>query len=64
MESVFPFAYRFARGFAAGEMVCIVDHIFEDGDWAILEWRAASAAAASSTSPTAASPSSAAIGTS
>jgi hypothetical protein len=20
-------------------MVCIVEHIFEDGDWAILEWR-------------------------
>lgn len=29
----------FADGFAAAEMVCIVESIFEDGDWAILEWR-------------------------
>lgn len=29
----------FARDFAAAEMVCIAEHIFEDGDWAILEWR-------------------------
>ena len=29
----------FARDFAAAEMVCIVENIFEDGDWAILEWR-------------------------
>ena len=29
----------FAREFAAAEMVCIPEHIFEDGDWAILEWR-------------------------
>lgn len=29
----------FAREFAAAEMVCIVENIFEDGDWAILEWR-------------------------
>jgi limonene-1,2-epoxide hydrolase len=29
----------FAREFHAAEMVCIVEHIFEDGDWAILEWR-------------------------
>jgi len=29
----------FAREFAAAEMVCIVEHIFEDGDVAILEWR-------------------------
>lgn len=29
----------FAREFAAAEMVCIVEHIFEDGEWAILEWR-------------------------
>jgi hypothetical protein len=26
-------------GFAAAMMVCLVEHIFEDGDWAILEWR-------------------------
>jgi limonene-1,2-epoxide hydrolase len=29
----------FAAGFAAAEMVCIPEHILEDGDWAILEWR-------------------------
>lgn len=29
----------FAADFAAAEMVCIVENIFEDGDWAILEWR-------------------------
>lgn len=29
----------FASGFAAAKMVCIVENIFEDGDWAILEWR-------------------------
>lgn len=29
----------FAREFAAAKMVCIVENIFEDGDWAILEWR-------------------------
>ncbi|HEV2611435.1 MAG TPA: nuclear transport factor 2 family protein [Noviherbaspirillum sp.] len=29
----------FADGFAAAKMVCIVENIFEDGEWAILEWR-------------------------
>jgi len=29
----------FAREFAVAKMVCIVDNIFEDGEWAILEWR-------------------------
>ena len=29
----------FAAGFAAATMVCIVENIFEDGEWAILEWR-------------------------
>lgn len=29
----------FADGFAAAEMVCIAENLFEDGDWAILEWR-------------------------
>jgi hypothetical protein len=29
----------FQDGFAAAEMVCIVENIFEDGEWAILEWR-------------------------
>lgn len=29
----------FASDFAAAKMVCLVENIFEDGDWAILEWR-------------------------
>lgn len=29
----------FDREFGAAEMVCIKDNLFEDGDWAILEWR-------------------------
>jgi len=29
----------FRRDFASAEMVCIPENIFEDGDWAILEWR-------------------------
>jgi hypothetical protein len=29
----------FAREFAAADMVCEIENLFEDGDWAILEWR-------------------------
>ncbi len=29
----------FEREFARAKMVCIVENIFEDGEWAILEWR-------------------------
>jgi limonene-1,2-epoxide hydrolase len=29
----------FATGFKTAAMTCIVENIFEDGDWAILEWR-------------------------
>lgn len=29
----------FCEGFAKAEMVCIIEQIFEDGEWAILEWR-------------------------
>jgi limonene-1,2-epoxide hydrolase len=29
----------FEAEFSTAEMVCIVENIFEDGDWAILEWR-------------------------
>lgn len=29
----------FAHGFAAFRMQCLVENLFEDGDWAILEWR-------------------------
>ena len=29
----------FAEEFAKAEMMCIVENIFEDGEWAILEWK-------------------------
>ena len=29
----------FREEFAHAEMVCIIENIFEDGEWAILEWR-------------------------
>jgi len=29
----------FSKEFAATEMTCIVENLFEDGEWAILEWR-------------------------
>ncbi|WP_245961389.1 nuclear transport factor 2 family protein [Thalassotalea euphylliae] len=29
----------FREEFANAEMVCIVDNIFQDGEWAILEWK-------------------------
>jgi len=29
----------FAKEFAMAEMVCLVENLFEDGEWAILEWR-------------------------
>jgi hypothetical protein len=29
----------FANEFANAEMVCIPENIFQDGDWAILEWK-------------------------
>ena len=29
----------FAREFARATMVCIPENLFEDGEWAILEWR-------------------------
>lgn len=29
----------FQQGFAATQMVCIVENLFQDGEWAMLEWR-------------------------
>ena len=29
----------FAAEFSRAEMTCIVENLFQDGDWAILEWR-------------------------
>lgn len=30
---------KFADEFATADMVCIIENIFEDGDWGILEWK-------------------------
>ncbi len=30
---------RFKEEFATAEMVCILENIFEDGEWAIMEWK-------------------------
>ncbi len=32
-------AAMFAGEFSRAEMTCIVENLFEDGEWAILEWR-------------------------
>ena len=32
-------AAMFAAGFARAEMVCVEENLFEDGEWAILEWK-------------------------
>ena len=29
----------FANEFATADMVCIIENLFEDGEWAILEWK-------------------------
>jgi len=29
----------FEEEFAQADMICIVENLFEDGNWAILEWR-------------------------
>lgn len=29
----------FAANFASAKMVCLVENLFEDGEWAILEWK-------------------------
>ena len=29
----------FVKEFAMADMVCIIENIFEDGEWAILEWK-------------------------
>ncbi len=29
----------FRNEFASADMVCIIENIFEDGEWAILEWK-------------------------
>ncbi|WP_281557508.1 nuclear transport factor 2 family protein [Thalassomonas sp. RHCl1] len=30
---------KFEQEFSTADMVCIIENIFEDGEWAILEWK-------------------------
>ncbi len=39
MEGQAAIKAMFEAEFAAAEMTCIPENIFEDGEWAILEWR-------------------------
>lgn len=39
VEGKAAIARMFRREFARAKMVCIVENLFEDGEWAILEWR-------------------------
>ncbi len=39
VEGLAAIREMFAAEFSAADMVCIVENIFEDGQWAILEWR-------------------------
>lgn len=39
VEGVEAIREMFAGEFAAAKMVCVVENIFEDGQWAILEWK-------------------------
>jgi len=34
-----PIRAMFAAEFARAQMVCIIEQLFQDGEWAILEWR-------------------------
>jgi hypothetical protein len=39
VEGKYAIQKMFTDEFSKANMVCIVENIFEDGDWAILEWR-------------------------
>lgn len=39
VEGVEAIRTMFAEEFAAAKMMCIIENLFEDGQWAILEWR-------------------------
>jgi limonene-1,2-epoxide hydrolase len=39
VEGVAAIRAMFIRGFADASMHCIIENIFEDDEWAILEWR-------------------------
>lgn len=39
VEGSLAIKQMFIDGFASAEMTCVVENVFEDGEWAILEWR-------------------------
>ena len=39
MEGKIVIKKMFEKEFAQAEMTCIVENIFEDGEWAIVEWK-------------------------
>jgi limonene-1,2-epoxide hydrolase len=39
IESKNAIKQMFVREFSQAEMTCIVENLFEDGEWAILEWK-------------------------
>jgi limonene-1,2-epoxide hydrolase len=39
VEGKLAIASMFENEFALAEMVCIPENIFEDGEWAIMEWK-------------------------
>ena len=39
MEGKEAIRHMFEKEFSQATMTCIVENLFEDGEWAILEWR-------------------------
>jgi limonene-1,2-epoxide hydrolase len=39
VEGLAAIREMFRKGFAAAQMTCIPENLFQDGEWAILEWR-------------------------
>lgn len=39
VEGIKAIHKMFSNEFAQAEMTCIIENIFEDGEWAILEWK-------------------------
>ena len=39
VEGIIAIKEMFASEFSSAEMTCIPENIFEDGEWAILEWK-------------------------
>ena len=39
VEGIDAIREMFKSGFSTADMICIPENIFEDGEWAILEWK-------------------------